>query len=176
MSLSNNLPSFLKDLISSFTGGKDPFHNLTALSVPTSLLLAAWPHWYTIYLAQSNGIQGGWSNINPRAFVVKLAQKPKPTPLELLILRGQACQANSFENVPLFLAALVWANYTRLEVETINSFILGYLASRVLYTVLYLKTSTYWNSFARTVVFNFGILCIVSIWIRGGLALAPSLK
>ncbi|CDW97097.1 hypothetical protein [Sporisorium scitamineum] len=142
-----NLP-FIRQTVSSLTGGKDPFHNLSWTALPLSLLLAALPHWYTIYLAESNKIQGGWSNVNPRFWVQSLIAKStttKLTPLELTILRGQSCQANAFENVPLFIASLVWANYTGLDVGTINRFVVG-------------------------------IGWIVSVWLKGAWKISPALK
>ncbi|TKY86264.1 hypothetical protein EX895_005089 [Sporisorium graminicola] len=170
---------FVKDIVSSLTGGKDPFYNLSWAGVPLSLLLAALPHWYTIYLAESNKVQGGWSNVNPRFWVQTLTAKSlttKLTPLELTILRGQSCQANAFENVPLFIASLVWANYAGLDVKTINRFVVGYLVSRALYTLLYLNVSRKANSFARTAVFQVGIGWIISIWLKGAWKISPTLK
>lgn len=172
------IPGF-KDLVSSITGGRDPFHNLSWAGVPLSLLLGALPHWYTIYLAESNKVQGGWSNVNPRFWVQRLIAKSnttKLTPLELRILRGQSCQANAFENVPLFIATLVWANVTRLETGTINNFVVGYLASRAVFTVCYLYISGRVNSFARTAVFQVGIIWIITIWLKGAMTLLPELK
>lgn len=170
---------YAKGLISNLTGGKDPFHNLSWAGVPLSLLIAALPHWYTIYLAESNRIQGGWSNVNPRFWVQSLIAKStttKLTPLELTILRGQSCQANAFENVPLFVASIVWANFTGLDVKTINRFVVGYLVSRVLFTVLYVKVSGKAESFARTAVFQVGIGWIISIWLKGAWKISPALK
>lgn len=149
--------------------------NLTWAAVPASCLLAAWPHWYTIYLAESNKVQGGWSNINPRAWVMQLNSKAasgrKLSPLEQTILRGQSCQANSFENIPFFLVTVLFANYSKLDKATINNFIISYLVSRFFYTLLYLKTQSYWKSFIRTVVFNAAILHMWYIWLHGSFKL-----
>lgn len=98
---------------------RDPLANLSWVGVPAGLLLAALPHWYTIYLAEANKVQGGWSNVNPRFWVQSLIAKSTTkgvalSPLELKILRGQSCQANSFENMPLLAATVLWANYTNL--------------------------------------------------------------
>ncbi|CAD6884277.1 unnamed protein product [Tilletia caries] len=70
--------------------------NLGLLAIIGALGLAAAPHWYTIYLTEANKVNGGWSNVNPRAFVNQLATKTasgkKLTPLEAKILRGQSAQ------------------------------------------------------------------------------------
>lgn len=173
------LKSTLSPILAPITGDKDPFHNLSWVGAPLSLFLAALPHWYTIYLAESSKIQGGWSNVNPRfwvqSLIAKSASGKKLSKLELKILRGQSCQANAFENVPTFLATLVFANVAGLPVDVINRFVVGYLASRVVYTLLYLHTESKTNSYARTVVFNFAILWMVGIWVRAGLKISPKL-
>lgn len=75
--------------------------NYAIASLPLTLLLSALPHWYTIYLAESNKVQGGWTNENPRAFVARLNAKAasgkKLSDLESMILRGQSAQQNGFE-------------------------------------------------------------------------------
>lgn len=85
--------------------------SLAILSLPTTLLLAALPHWYTIYLAQSNKVQGGWANENPRAFVARLNAKAamgkKLSDLEEKILRGQSAQQNAFEWWAMWAVAVV---------------------------------------------------------------------
>lgn len=162
VALSTNSPS-LSEMLSG---------NLTWTVMPVAGLLAAWPHWYTIYLAESNKVQGGWSNVNPRSWVIQLNAKAaagrKLSPVEQTILRGQACQSNSFENIPLFLATVIFANYAKLPKTTINNFIITYYVTRFLYTLLYLKTQSYSKSFIRTVVFNTAILHMVYIWMTGG--------
>lgn len=68
-------------------------------------------HWYTISLCLKHNINGGWDNRNPRAYVAvlqgKLVRGEKVSKMEAMILRGQSCQANAFENIGLFAATLV---------------------------------------------------------------------
>jgi uncharacterized MAPEG superfamily protein len=96
--------SFIQDVIS----GKA---NMAIASLPLELLLAAIPHWHTIYIAQSKRVQGGWGNENPRAWVARLnskaAQGKKLTDLEEYILRGQSAQQNGFEWFSVWAAAVV---------------------------------------------------------------------
>jgi uncharacterized MAPEG superfamily protein len=89
--------------------------NLAVASLPVSLLLGALPHWYTIFLAESNKVQGGWTNQNPRAFVARLnakaAQGKKLTALEEKILRGQSAQQNAYEWWAVWAVAVVSTNF-----------------------------------------------------------------
>lgn len=88
----------MSDFVSALLSGRV---NLSIASLPIALLLSALPHWYSIYLAESNKVRGGWTNENPRAFVARLnaraAAGNKLTELEERILRGQSAQQNGFE-------------------------------------------------------------------------------
>lgn len=80
-------------------------------SLPLTLLIAALPHWYTIYLAETNKVLGGWMNENPRAFVARLnaraAQGKRLSSLEETILRGQSAQQNGYEWWAIWAVAVV---------------------------------------------------------------------
>lgn len=88
----------MSDFFSAILGGNA---NYAIASLPLTLLLAALPHWYTIYKAEVNKVQGGWANENPRSFVARLNAKAamgkQLSDLEQMILRGQAAQQNGFE-------------------------------------------------------------------------------
>lgn len=85
--------------------------NLAIASLPLTLLLSAVPHWYTIYKAEVNKVQGGWANENPRSFVARLNAKAASgkalSDVEAMILRGQAAQQNGFEWWGVWAAAVV---------------------------------------------------------------------
>lgn len=85
--------------------------NLSIISLPVTLILAAIPHWYTIVKAEKHKILGGWTNQNPRAFVARLNAKAafgkKLNNVEELILRGQSAQQNGFEWWAVWAAAVV---------------------------------------------------------------------
>lgn len=85
--------------------------SLSIASLPLTLFLSALPHWYTIFKAETNKVQGGWSNENPRAFVARLNAKAasgkKLSDLESMILRGQSAQQNGFEWWAVWAVAVV---------------------------------------------------------------------
>ncbi|CAD6898763.1 unnamed protein product [Tilletia controversa] len=141
--------------------------NLGLLAIIGALGLAAAPHWYTIYLTEANKVNGGWSNVNPRAFVNQLATKTasgkKLTPLEAKILRGQSAQANGFENAPLFGLVMLIGTYAKLPSHTLNRTAAFYLVGRIAFNYLYLTTTTKPNSYLRTIVFNSGVFALLRI-------------
>lgn len=85
--------------------------SLSIASLPLTLLISALPHWYTIYKAEANKVQGGWSNENPRSFVARLNAKAASgkvlSDVEAMILRGQAAQQNGFEWWAVWAVAVV---------------------------------------------------------------------
>lgn len=87
--------------------------NLSIASLPLTLFISALPHWYTIYKAEANKVQGGWANENPRSFVARLNSKAASgktlSDVEAMILRGQSAQQNGFEWWGVWAAAVVSA-------------------------------------------------------------------
>uniref|UniRef100_A0A0B7K4W8 Uncharacterized protein n=1 Tax=Bionectria ochroleuca TaxID=29856 RepID=A0A0B7K4W8_BIOOC len=135
-----------------------PEMNISVASLPATLLLSALPHWYSIYLAQSNGVQGGWSNQNPRAFVARLNAKAgsgkKLTDLEETILRGQSAQQNGFEWWPVWAAAVAFGYLSNVPLADMNQYTLIHLSMRMVYNYLYVTTKTRRASYLRTIVFQ----------------------
>lgn len=78
--------------------------------------------------------------------------------------RAEAAQQNGFENIGLFAASVVAANVARVPVSTVNSLSLFYIASRVVYNLLYINTESLPVSNIRSVVFVSGIVSIVSFF------------
>ncbi|KAK0549160.1 hypothetical protein OC846_004179 [Tilletia horrida] len=122
---------------------------------------------YTIYLAERNKVNGGWTNVQPRIYVGQLANKAsaggKLTKLESTILRGQSAQANGFENVPLFGLTMLIGTYAKLPSHTLNRTTALYLVGRIIYNWLYLTTETKKNSYWRTLVFNTSMFALIRI-------------
>ncbi|KZP01986.1 hypothetical protein FIBSPDRAFT_653964, partial [Athelia psychrophila] len=54
------------------------------------------------------------------------------------ILRAKAAEANGFENLPVFVGAVLAANFSGVPVETLNTLSAAYLASRVIYNIVYI--------------------------------------
>ncbi|VUC37261.1 unnamed protein product [Clonostachys rosea] len=150
--------------------------NLSVASLPATLLLSALPHWYTIYLAESNKVQGGWTNQNPRAFVarlnVKAANGKKLTDLEETILRGQSAQQNGFEWWAVWAVAVVFGYLAKLPAAEMNRYTLIHVGMRAVYNYLYISTKSRRGSYLRTAVFQLSLYPAVAIFCRAALALA----
>ena len=97
-------------------------------------------------------VSGKYSNRAPRAM------QPK---LEGLSQRAHWAEQNSFEILPAFVAAVLVAHLAGAEQVLVDQLTIGFIASRVLYSICYLMN---WASL-RSLVWMAGLLFIVSLFV-----------
>ena len=97
-------------------------------------------------------VSGKYSNRAPRAM------QPK---LEGLSQRAHWAEQNSFEILPAFIAAVLVAHFAGAEQVLVDQLALGFVASRVLYSICYL---TDWATL-RSLVWTVGLLFIVALFV-----------
>src|SRR5690606_5339682 len=83
------------------------------------------PYVFTLIAKKSAGFSTK-DNQNPRAFLEKSTG---------LASRANAAQQNSFESLPLFIAAILMAEYMVVQQEVVMTFGVAYLDVRVFYGV-----------------------------------------
>ena len=74
--------------------------------------------------------------------------------------RANAAQANLFESLPLFFAAVIIASITHAPQAYLDLLALAFVATRIIYLVCYVGN---WPT-ARSIVWACGIACIVAIF------------
>ena len=97
-------------------------------------------------------VSGKYSNRAPRAM------QPK---LEGLSQRAHWAEQNSFEILPAFVAAVLVAHLAGAEQVLVDQLTIGFIASRVLYSICYLMN---WASL-RSLVWMVGLLFIVGLFV-----------
>jgi uncharacterized MAPEG superfamily protein len=115
------------------------------------LILAACllPYVFTLIAKKTAGFSVK-DNQNPRAFLEKSSG---------LASRANAVQQNSFESLPLFIAAILMAEYMVISQDLIMIFGVAYLVFRVLYGICYLAN---WATL-RSIVWLLSMLCPVTL-------------
>ena len=115
------------------------------------LILAACllPYVFTLIAKKSAGFSSK-DNQNPRAFLEKSSG---------LASRANAAQQNSFESLPLFIAAILMAEYMVVPQSVVMTFGVAYLVFRVLYGICYLAN---WATL-RSIVWLLSMLCPVAL-------------
>jgi uncharacterized MAPEG superfamily protein len=76
--------------------------------------------------------------------------------------RANAAQANLFESLPFFFAAVIIATIANAPQERIDLLALGFVAARITYLVCYVAN---WPT-ARSIVWLAGIACVVAIFFQ----------
>lgn len=68
-------------------------------------------------------------------------------------LRAESAQQNSFENLPLYAAAIAVGTAARLPTSFMNKFVATYFGLRALYTILYINTTNAGPSNIRSIAY-----------------------
>lgn len=76
--------------------------------------------------------------------------------------RANAAQANLFESLPLFFAAVIIASITNAPQERIDLLALGFVAARIAFLVCYVAN---WPT-TRSIVWFVGVACVIAIFFQ----------
>ena len=115
------------------------------------LILAACllPYVFTMIAKKAGGFKAK-DNQNPRDFLEQSTGVAK---------RAHAVQQNSIESLPLFIAAVLMAEYLVMPQSLIMTFGIGYLIFRVLYGICYLAN---WATL-RSIMWLLSMLCPIAL-------------
>ena len=76
--------------------------------------------------------------------------------------RANAAQANLFESLPLFFAAVIIASMANAPQNTVDLLAIGFVLTRIVYLICYLAN---WPT-TRSVVWLAGLVCVVAIFFQ----------
>ena len=76
--------------------------------------------------------------------------------------RANAAQANLFESLPLFFAAVIIASMNNAPQTIVDLLAIGFVLARIAFLVCYLAN---WPT-TRTIVWVLGLICVVSIFFQ----------
>ena len=132
--------------------------NYSLYALPAYFVLSMLPHGYAVATIKAAN-NGRWNNANPRSSNLN-EQLQKSVPAEVFgrYERAEAAHKNGMENLAIFSTALVLGNMAYLPARTINTVAGLFLALRVVYTILYIYTTTVKYSYARTATWASSIL------------------
>jgi uncharacterized MAPEG superfamily protein len=76
--------------------------------------------------------------------------------------RANAAQANLFESLPLFFAAVIIASITNAPQARIDLLAIGFVISRIAYLICYVAN---WPT-SRSIVWLTGLVCVITIFFQ----------
>lgn len=109
------------------------------------LIACLLPYVFTIIAKASGGFKAA-DNQNPREFLAKTTG---------LAARANAVQQNSFESLPLFIAAILMAEYMVVSQHLIMMLGIAYIVLRIIYGICYLANI----SVLRTIIWALSLAC-----------------
>ena len=115
------------------------------------LIACLLPYVFTIIAKKAAGFKAR-DNQNPREFLGKITG---------LAARAHAVQQNSFESLPLFIAAILMAEYMVVQQPVIMTFGMAYIVFRMMYGICYLAN---WATL-RSIVWLLSLLCPICLLI-----------
>jgi len=95
----------------------------------------------------------GYDNSQPREWLAKQTG---------FRARANAAQANLFESLPFFFAAVIIASITHAPQDRIDTLAMGFVLARIAYLVSYIAN---WPS-TRSIVWLIGIICVVMLFFQ----------
>ncbi|WP_419225029.1 MAPEG family protein [Acinetobacter sp. A2] len=107
------------------------------------------PYVFTVVAKMAGGFKSE-DNQNPREFLAKAIG---------LAARANAVQQNSFESLPLFVAAVLMAEYMVIPQVVVMMFGIAYIVLRIAYGICYLAN---WATL-RSIVWILSLLCPICI-------------
>ena len=113
------------------------------------LIACLLPYVFTMIAKKTSGFKGR-DNQNPRDFLAKTTG---------LAARANAAQQNSFESLPLFIAAILMAEYMVVPQAVIMTFGIAYIVLRIVYGICYLAN---WATL-RSIVWTLSLLCPICL-------------
>lgn len=109
------------------------------------------PYVFTLIAKSKGGFQAK-DNQNPREFLAKTTG---------LSARANAVQQNSFESLPLFIAAILMAEYMVVPERFILTLGWAYIIFRVIYGICYLANL----ATLRSIIWFFSLLCPILLFV-----------
>ena len=118
-------------------------------SVYLIIIACLLPYVFTVVAKMAGGFKRE-DNQNPREFLAKTTG---------LAARANAVQQNSFESLPLFIAAVLMAEYMVIPQVVVMMFGIAYIVLRIIYGICYLAN---WATL-RSIVWMLSLLCPICI-------------
>lgn len=113
------------------------------------LIACLLPYLFAVIAKMAGGFKSE-DNQNPRSFLANITG---------LAARANAAQQNSFESLPLFIAAILLAEYMVIPQFIIMTFGIAYLVFRLLYGLCYLAN---WATL-RSIIWLLSLLCPICL-------------
>ncbi|KAF6233839.1 hypothetical protein HO173_008051 [Letharia columbiana] len=142
---------------------------LSFYSIPIAWILSLVPHVFAVKTYEAASSRK-FDNTQPRSLTntvasdQSLSKATKDT-----IIRAEGAQQNGFENLGIFAAGVVAGNAAGLDAGYLNALSMAYIASRVVYNLVYINNTTLAVANVRSVVYVGSSALIFTMYVSAGL-------
>ncbi|KAI1449334.1 hypothetical protein F5Y02DRAFT_206336 [Annulohypoxylon stygium] len=136
-------------------------------NIPAAIMLALLPRMYSGLTGPGRKVFDG---NNPRLFTQALEKSDLDKRLKGRLQRAESATANAFETLGFYAAAVTAGNAGGVSADTMNNLALGYMASRIFYTWIYIwgQENRRWI-WARTNVWGVGMALCSAMFVLAGI-------
>jgi len=148
--------------------------NISFYLIPAAWAIALMPRVFAAntYKKASNK---DMNTLQPRDFVKNvLEDQSVDSKTKGRIVRAEAAQANGFENLGLFAAAVAAGNAARLDASVMNGLSIGYVVSRFIYNHIYIFNDIV-PPVVRSLTYMGGVGMCMALFVQAGTAMKNSL-
>ncbi len=144
--------------------------NYSFYTIPAAWLLSIIPHQYAIIL-YSKSAHKRFDNCHPRSLTSKVeGDQAIDKATKRRIIRAEGAQQNGFENLAFFAAAVTAGNAAGLAPRMMNMLSGAYLATRVVYNLVYINGDTAALAGIRSVIYTAGVGLVCAVFVMAGKA------
>ncbi|KAG0306455.1 hypothetical protein BGZ97_000732 [Linnemannia gamsii] len=138
------------------------YPNTPLLMLPAAAVVAYAPHFIrgaiVIYHTKR------WNNINPRGQLDKIENKMTKAGWAMA-KRAEGAHANGLETLPLFYGAVLAALHAGVAKDTVSFYSTFFVASRVLFNIVYIFNTSQLTALARTGIWTAGIISCLKLFL-----------
>ncbi|KAL9084814.1 MAG: hypothetical protein Q9165_007882 [Trypethelium subeluteriae] len=135
----------------------DSSRNLSYYAIPVAWLFAILPHTYAValYASHSSKSTKAVDLSKPRTMLGDLERDQSvDRATKNLIIRAEGAHTNGIENLGFFATAVIAANTAGVDTGFLNTLSWGYVASRLVYNLIYLNVTSQGLSGLRTLILD----------------------
>ncbi|GAA5904382.1 hypothetical protein JCM8208_004178 [Rhodotorula glutinis] len=118
----------------------DNSYNYSLFSIPATYVLGMATHISAVRLAAKSSELPNFDNTAPRECIARIRALADKSADARQYLRAEAAQLNIFEGLGVYAAAVLAGNWARLPISFLNKAALAYVAFRIAFATLYVRT------------------------------------
>ena len=142
--------------------------NLSIAAIPAYYIITLGSHFYAQMLLFTKD-RTAYDNTSPRHMSQEKIKKVLGPDVYKKYERAKAAHTNGHENFPLFAVAMLAGNFAGIPTDRMTHLALGVLASRVVYSLVYINARTQAQSLVRSGVWNLGIILSIGTLVHAAL-------